>query len=102
LRAVTGARLVQKYKFTVHEAALMVGSNPVYVKAGLVLLQSENSQLRDNALAGRISLLAAAAKAKPVAKIVAAIRAATADDLAIAGRIIGAKAVWETMVAAVI
>ena len=64
VRALTGARLYLNIATpppTVAEAAVKTGSNPAYVKAAVTLLQSEDAELIDKVVRGRVPLMKAAA-----------------------------------------
>jgi hypothetical protein len=128
LKAVTAAKLyLSGGGLTVVEAANCCGSSSTYVVAAITILNSENEALLDDVLYGRISLLAAAKIAAPLAALMVAFRKATpqaltffsattgfTDDLsglalrsvpdqrAEAGRALGAATVWDEMIVPVI
>jgi hypothetical protein len=95
LRALTGARLYLEGYPSFAFAAESCGSNAVYVKAAVVLLRSENTKLRSQALTGRVSLLAAANQVRRVSKLVAAYRDASPLDRVAAVRAIGPEAFFD-------
>jgi hypothetical protein len=102
-RAFTGATLyLQGAVPSLIAAADASGSNPAYVKAMVILLRSEDSRLLRHALRGNVPLLIAAKRAKPVADLVTAFRAAGPTDLSTAGSIVGSAAVWDGMISPII
>ena len=81
LRAVTGARLLATGMVrTVAEAAACTGSSPANVAAAVTIRRAEDHQLLEQVLAGQVSLLQAAKRAKRVAAIVEAYRGASEQD----------------------
>src|SRR5262249_52138857 len=89
-RALTGANLVlEKRVSSSAVAAKWCGSNSQYIAAMIILIRSENQQLLHHALRGNVPLLTAAKRAKLIADLVAAFRAAGPTDLSTAGSIIG-------------
>ena len=102
LRAITGARiwfgepLVAR---TQAQAAVMTGSNYQYLNAAVTLLRSEDAGLLADVVAGRMSLLRAAAIVKKRARLLRAYREAGAADLAAVGCKVGAAEVFDRVVA---
>jgi hypothetical protein len=90
LKAITAARLLAAGMLpTINVAAASCGSNPLYVRAAVILLKAENSNLLEQTLCGRISLLRAAKQVKRVAALVDAYRRASESDLVQAARVVG-------------
>jgi hypothetical protein len=90
LQAITAARLLAAGMVrTIAEAAACTGSNLTYVHAAVILLKAENEILVNQVLAGRISLPRAAQKAKRVADLIHAYRAASEADIVQAVKIVG-------------
>jgi hypothetical protein len=90
LQAMTGARLFAAGMVsTTTEAAACTGSNWVNVHVAAIILRAENQALIDQVLAGEIPLLRAAKKAKRVANLVSAYRAASEADIVQAAKIVG-------------
>jgi hypothetical protein len=99
VRACTGAQLyLGKMVPTITAAAEAVGSNAKYVRAAVVLVKAENMTLLNSVLAGHIALLAAAQQAEQLANLVAAYRAASAQDLIMAGRTLDPEIVFTKMI----
>jgi hypothetical protein len=74
------------------------GSNVAYAYAAKIILKAEDPKLEHDVRSGRIPLAAAARKIRRVAKLIAAARQATADELAIVGRTLTPGMIWDTMV----
>jgi hypothetical protein len=98
-RAFTGACLYVEGDVTLGIAAMMAGSNPRYVEAAVAILKAEDTAIVRHVLAGQLSLLAAAEQIHRRANLVAAYRAASADDLLALGRVAGPSAIWDSIVA---
>jgi hypothetical protein len=96
LRAVTGARLYIGGSVNSYGAAAEAcGSNPVYVRAAVTLCQSESSGLLNQVLKGSIPLLGAAAKARQLARLVDAYRAASTEDRVQFARVVGPTSLFD-------
>jgi hypothetical protein len=80
-------------------AAQQVGSTAHYVEAMTWVLKAEDPALLDDVLAGRKSLLAAAAEARRRGDLIAAFRKASSHDKAISGSTLGVNNVWDDMIA---
>jgi hypothetical protein len=80
---------------SLQEAATACGSCPQYVAAAVVLLKSESSTVIDQVLAGHVSLLAAAQRAKAVSDLVCAYRRASDDDRVAFVRTVGATTMFD-------
>ena len=90
LRAVIAARLVASGQAgTAKVAAVCTNSAPAYVRAAVVVLKAEDEPLLDAVLRGEKSLLQAAKRARRVANLVNAYRAASDDDLVATAKILG-------------
>src|SRR5262249_17963672 len=74
IRAVTAAQIHLEHNKPLAAAALCCGSNPHYVRAATIVLQSEDKALLHRVLYGDVSLLAAAKQVRQVAELVAAYR----------------------------
>jgi hypothetical protein len=102
LRAVTSASILLGRPIKASSqarAAELCGANVQYVEAAVWLLQAEDSALIADVLAGRISLLKAAAKVRRRSRLIAAYQDATADDRAAFGEVVGAASVWDEVIA---
>ena len=101
LRALTAAQLYLDDKInTLKAAAKSCGSNVVYVRAAVVLLQAEDVVLVQRALRGAMPLLAAAKVVKHVPALVEAYRASSVDERVRFARAVGAEVLFETVTAA--
>jgi len=90
LRAFTGAELLLSGKEkSLAAAAAACGSNPAYIGGAITILRTENAQLRERVLTGKVALLAAARSAEGAAKLVAAWRTASAADRVTLARTVG-------------
>src|SRR5262249_35288024 len=102
-KAFTGAILYMRgEESSLRAAAGATGSNPAYVKMVVTLVQSEDQQLLHHVLRGNIPLRLAAQRAKPVADLVTAFRAAGPTDLSKAGSIVTPTAVWDGMISPIV
>ena len=94
LRSVTAARFYLGGTIpTLELAAASCGSNVPYVRAAIVVLQSEGHTL-ERVLAGKVPLLAAAQEVRRLADLLAAYRRATPQDLVALGRAVTAERLW--------
>jgi hypothetical protein len=97
IRAVTAAQIHLEHGKSLADAALRCGSNPHYVHAAVIVLQSEDKALLHRVLSGDVSLLAAAKQVQQVAKLVAAHRKASAADRVAYARTIGPTVLFDDM-----
>ena len=69
VRAFTGARLYLNCAVpTLAAAADSTGSCPAYIQAAIILLKADNASLTAEVLAGRVSILQAAAQVRRVVR----------------------------------
>jgi len=100
-RAVTGARLYASGAVQSFEAAaICTGSNVGYVRAALVVVRAEDSELLGMVMAGSISLPAAAAQVRGVSRLMHAYREADTGARVIFGRTVGSDNLLELACAA--
>ena len=98
MRAVTGASILLGLPIQVPSqarAAELVGSSRRYVEAAVWVLQAEDPALLADILAGRKTLLKAAAKVRRRANLIVAYRKATPDDLEKFGSTVGVDKVFD-------
>jgi len=101
VRALTAARLYLGKPVTaptLNSAAEQCGSNAAYTKAMVTVIKAEDPALLAEVLGGHTSLLKAAAKARKRAALIDALRHAGSEDRAAAGRVLGAAAIFDTLV----
>jgi hypothetical protein len=101
VRAFTGARLhlgMPIPPLTLSDAACMTGSNVNYVQAAITVLRAEDAALVEAVRTGEIALLAAAAQVRRRADLITALRNASAEDRAAAGRVLGVAAIFDECV----
>jgi hypothetical protein len=101
VRALAGARLHLGLPIpppTVAEAAFMTGASASYVEAAIAVLRAEDETLIEAVRTGEISLLKAAAQVKRRAELITALRRASPDDRAAAGRVLGVAAIFDECV----
>jgi Arc/MetJ-type ribon-helix-helix transcriptional regulator len=95
--AAAGAYLDNK-ELTLRLAVQLFASNAEYVRAAVVILQSEDAALRDAVLTGRMSLLAGAKSVKRKVDLVAAYRAADSSDKLGFAHIISPEVIWSEVI----
>jgi hypothetical protein len=101
VRAFTGARLYLNCAVpTLAAAADSTGSCPAYIQAAVVLLKADNASLTAEVLAGRVSILQAAAQARRVVDLVTAYRLAQDPDRVAFAQACGIETIFDTLVAA--
>jgi hypothetical protein len=101
MRAFTAAKLyLNKTVPHLGIAAEACGSNTTYVTAAVILLQSENATLLKQVGVGEVPLLAAAAKVKQVANLVAAYRTAKDADRVAFARACGTDQILDVLATA--
>jgi hypothetical protein len=101
LRAVTAARLYLSGTVpNLAKAAVSCGSNVCYVRAAIAVLRSENAELLDFVVHGRVSLLAAARQVEPLVNLIDAYRAANQKDRVASFRTLGPERVFDEIVLA--
>ena len=83
---------------TLSDAARMTGSNVSYVQAAITVLKAEDAALVEAVRTGEIALLAAAAQVRRRADLITALRNASAEDRAAAGRALGVAAIFDECV----
>jgi hypothetical protein len=97
LRAITaGGLYLSKAAPSIAAAAERCGSNRLYVKAAIVLLQSENMTLRTNVLEGTTPLQGAAKAIKQLGALVHAYRRASAADRVAFAKTVGPTVLFDT------
>jgi hypothetical protein len=100
LRAFTAPQLCKEGRFpTVAAAAMGCGSTRPYVTAAKVILDTENIQVRDEVLMGRLPLLVAAAQLRGLAALVRAYRAIARSDLPMFGKTVGVADLFDYAIA---
>jgi hypothetical protein len=72
-----------------------VRSNSVYVAGAIMILRTEDAQLREQVLTGKVSLMTAARSATGAAKLVAAWRTASAADRVALARTVGPSTLFD-------
>jgi len=97
IRAATAAQIYLVHRKSLADAALCCGSNPHYVHAAVIVLQSEDEPLLQRVLSGDVSLLAAAKQVRQVAELVAAYRKTSAADHVAFARTIGPTVLFDDM-----
>jgi hypothetical protein len=101
IRALTGARLHLGLPIpapTLSEAARMAGTHVGYIQAAIAVLRAEDETLIEAVRTGEIALLKAAAQVKRRAELITALRRASPDDRAAAGRALGVAAIFDECV----
>jgi hypothetical protein len=98
VRAFTAARLY--INGATLAAAEVCGSNTAYVQAATILLRSDNTALISNVLAGRVSILQAAAQVWRLVDLVTAYRHAEDAHKVAFARACGAEAIFNVLVTA--
>jgi hypothetical protein len=97
LRAITAARFYLSGEFkTLAVAAEPCGANVKYTMAATVLIRAGYNL--DDILSDYVSLLAVAQELRPTVELVDALQRARPQDLARAGRMVGAEKLFTTMV----
>jgi hypothetical protein len=100
LRAFTGASLYKEGRFpTIAAAAQACGSNRPYIVAALIILDTENGEVQEEVLTGRVPLLAAARQLRRLAALVRSYRAAATSDLPMFGKIVGVADLFDRAIA---
>jgi homoserine kinase len=98
---MTAAMLyLNKVAPTLASAAICCGSNVRYVRAAVILQQSENTALARDVLAGHVSLQTAAAQVQRVSDLVSAYRHATEPDRVAFARACNAEQIFDVLVKA--
>jgi hypothetical protein len=95
---LTGASLLlgRPIKLTSRaRTAELVGSNVHYIEAAITVLKTEDPALIADVLAGHQSLLAAAAKVRQRADLIAAYRKATLHDRKVFGSTVGVDKMFD-------
>jgi hypothetical protein len=101
VRAFTGARLYLNCAVpTLAAAADSVGSCPAYIQAAVILLKADNASLAAEVLAGRVSILQAAAQVRRMVDLVTAYKLAQDPDRVAFARACGVERIFNVLVAA--
>jgi hypothetical protein len=101
VRAFTGARLYLNCAVpTLAAAADSVGSCPAYIQAAVILLKADNASLAAEVLAGRVSILQAAAQVRRMVDLVTAYKLAKDPDRVAFARTCGVERIFNVLVAA--
>jgi hypothetical protein len=100
VRAFTGARLYLNCAVpTLAAAADSTGSCPAYIQAAIILLKADNASLTAEVLAGRVSLLQAAAQVRRMVDLVTAYKLAQDPDRVAFARACGVERIFNVLVA---
>ena len=101
VRALTGALLhlgMPIRPLALRDAVCITGSNVSYVQAAITVLKAEDAALVEAVRKGEIALFAAAEHVRRRADLITALRNASADDRAAAGRAFGVAAIFDECV----
>ena len=85
---------------TLAAAADSAGSCPAYIQAAIILLKADNASLTAEVLAGRVSILQAAAQVRRVVDLVTAYKLAKDPDRVAFARACGVERIFNVLVAA--
>ena len=101
LQALTAARAyLAKLPWapTIAVAAECCGSNPVYVRAAIILIKAEDGHALELVLRGNWPLLETAARLEARAKCISTLRETPLSDLPAVTRAVGVDFVWDRMI----
>jgi hypothetical protein len=102
VRALTAARLHLGTPIpspTLAAAARMCGTNVTYTTAAITVIESEDEDALKRVRRGEVSLPRAAAQVKNRAALITALRQASPEDRAEAGRVLGVATIFDELVA---
>jgi hypothetical protein len=97
LRAFSGAEKVLEEGMSPVMAADWVGSNANYIAAMITIIESNDEDLLDRVLTGRVGVLAAAAQVEGFIKLLAAFKAATTENKAAFRKTIGDNTLFDEL-----